>query len=156
MLKIIFISLVTSLILGVIYWNYQSLSKQFAHSLNTVTPSPLTNSMESPVPSTKTSNPISPSNNEVKFIGNITEIKNACWADGVCSIKVNDSWIITENGGERPPNIPQEIRGQLIGISFAEDTQKYIGKKVEVYAKKTDNNSLTIYGNKDYYIKLLE
>ncbi len=92
----------------------------------------------------------------IKFTGIVTETNNGCWADGVCSIKVDDKWIVAEIGGLRPPNSKPEIRGNLIGISFSQDTDKYIGKKVEVYAKQTDNNSFTIYGNEKYYIKLLE
>jgi len=92
----------------------------------------------------------------VKFTGNITETNNGCWSDGICSIKVDDKWITAEIGGLRPPNSKAEIRGDLIGISFSQDTNKYIGKRVEVYAKQSDDNSFTIYGNENYYIKLLE
>ena len=102
-------------------------------------------------------NPNIVSNNHgLKFTGIITETNNGCWADGVCSIKVDEKWITAEIGGLRPPDSKPETRGKLIGISFSRDTQKYIGKRVEVYAKPTDNNAFTIYGNKDYYIKLLE
>ena len=92
----------------------------------------------------------------VKFTGIITETNNGCWADGVCSIKVNDKWITAEIGGLQAPNSKPEIRGSLIGIDFSQDTNRYIGKKVEIYAKQTDGNNFTIYGNKSYYIKLLE
>lgn len=94
----------------------------------------------------------------IKFTGIITETNNGCWADGICSIKVDDKWITAEIGGLRPPNSEPEIRGNLIGISFDQDTNKYIGKKVEVYAKQLedDKNYLTIYSDSNYYIKLLE
>jgi len=93
----------------------------------------------------------------VKFTGIITETSNGCWADGICSIKVNDKWIVTEIGGLRPPNSKPEIRGNLIGISFSQDTNKYIGKRVEVYAKQLENDkNYSIYGDPNYYIKLLE
>lgn len=92
----------------------------------------------------------------VKFTGNITETNNGCWSDGICSIKIDDKWIVAEIGGLRPPDSKPEIRGSLIGINFSQDTNKYIGKSAEVYAKQTDNNNFTIYGNESYYIKLLE
>ena len=92
----------------------------------------------------------------VKFTGIITETNNGCWADGTCSIKVDNKWIVAEIGGLRPPNSKPEIQGSLIGINFSQDTNKYIGKRVEVYAKQTDGDSFTIYGNESYYIKLLE
>jgi len=94
----------------------------------------------------------------VKFTGIVTEINYGCWADGICSIKVDDKWITAEIGGLRPPNSEPEIRGNLIGISFSQETNKYLGKRVEVYAKQLENdkNYLTIYGDSNYYIKLLE
>ena len=92
----------------------------------------------------------------VKFTGIITETNNGCWADGICSIKIDNKWVVAEIGGLRPPNSEPEIRGSLIGINFSQDTNKYIGKKVEVYAKQTDDNDFTIYDNENYYIKLLE
>ncbi len=88
----------------------------------------------------------------VKFTGNIIETNNGCWSDGTCSIKVDDKWITTEIGGLRPPNSKPEIRGRLMGINFSQD----MGKRVEVYAKQIDDNYFTIYGNENYYIKLLE
>src|SRR3990172_4684554 len=60
---------------------------------------------------------------------------------------------------EQLTNIPTQgvkFTGILIGINFSQDTNKYIGKKVEVYAKQTDDNDFTIYDNENYYIKLLE
>ena len=95
-------------------------------------------------------------NKEIKFTGNITETNNGCWFDGICSIKVDERLVTAEIGGLGPPNSKPEIRGKLIGISFSQDTQKYIGKKVEVYAKQTNDNGFTIYGNENYYIRLLE
>ena len=92
----------------------------------------------------------------VKFTGIITETNNGCWGDGICSIKIDNKWIVAEIGGLRPPNSKPEIRGSLIGINFSQDTNKYIDKKVEVYAKQTDGENFTIYGNESYYIKLLE
>ena len=92
----------------------------------------------------------------VKFTGIITETNNGCWADGICSIKIDNKWVVAEIGGLRPPNSKPEIRGSLIGINFSQDTNKYIGKKVEVYSKQTDDNDFTIYDNENYYIKLLE
>ena len=97
----------------------------------------------------------------IKFSGTITEFNNGCWADGVCSVKIGGKWVVAEIGGERPPNSKpeaSEVQGKLIGLSFSQDTNKYIGKKAEVYAQQSENdqNYLTIYGNSNYYIKLLE
>lgn len=111
-----------------------------------VTESPASPTMPSPTNTTQS----------VKFTGIITEINNGCWADGICSIKVDNKWIVAEIGGLRSPNSKPEIRGSLTGINFSQDTNKYIGKSVEVYTKQTDGDNFTIYGNENYYIKLLE
>lgn len=95
-------------------------------------------------------------NNEVRFTGIITDTNNSCWADGVCSVKIDNSWIEVERGGLRPPNMVEEPGGQLIGISFDLDTGKYIGQKAEFYGVEKGNGSFTIYGNFNYYLKLLK
>jgi hypothetical protein len=95
-------------------------------------------------------------NQNVKFTGTITEINNECWSDGTCSIEVNDKWIVAEIGAEHPPGSKIEIRGNLININFTQDTNKYIGKRVEIYAKQLNSSNFTIYGDTSYYIKLLE
>ncbi|MCX6732715.1 MAG: hypothetical protein NTV98_04200 [Candidatus Roizmanbacteria bacterium] len=95
--------------------------------------------------------------NGVTFSGIITEIDNSCASDGICRIKVGDKWVVGLAGGLRWPGAPPEIRGELIGINFNSlDKTKYIGKKVEVYAKKTEGDNYTIYDNKLFYIKILE
>ncbi|MBI2315249.1 hypothetical protein HYU93_04315 [Candidatus Daviesbacteria bacterium] len=96
------------------------------------------------------------SNNEAaRFTGMITETNNSCWVDGVCSVKIDSSWVEVERGGLRPPNMMGEPGGQLIGISFSSDTEKYIGQKAEFYGAKKDDGSFTIYGNSNYYLKLV-
>lgn len=92
----------------------------------------------------------------IKFTGIITDINTGCWADGICSIRVGNKWIAAEYGGLRPPDSKPDVRGQLVGISFSGDTQKYIGKTVEVHAQPTDGTNFTIYGDNNYFIRLLE
>ncbi len=94
--------------------------------------------------------------NAIKFTGIVTETVNGCPADGICSFKVDDKWVIAEEGGLRPPNSDPLVKGRLIGLSvYNGDIKKYIGNKVEVFAEQTGNGGYTIYGNKNYYIKLL-
>jgi hypothetical protein len=94
---------------------------------------------------------------ESKFTGVITDINTGCWSDGTCSIKVGDRWVVAEVGGLRAPGSVSEERGGLLGISFDKDMGRYIGKKVEVFAKQSgaSGNELTIYGSSSYYIKVL-
>lgn len=106
-----------------------------------ITPSPITNQLLKP-------------GDTIKFLGTITEFDNGCWADGLCSVKIDDKWIEAERGGLQPPDYQEEPRGQLIGISFSKDNNQYVGKKVEVYGKVIKENYFTIYGDQSYYIKL--
>lgn len=89
----------------------------------------------------------------VKFKGVITNVKNECWSDGICSVEVNGKWwiIITEGLTE---NIHKE-HGQTIGIQFTKDNES-IGKKVAVYAKIRNSNKLTLEGSKTYYVKVID
>lgn len=91
----------------------------------------------------------------IRFEGIITNVINDCWADGICSIEVNDKWwiVITEGLGD-PSLIPKE-RGKVIGIRFTKDNES-LGKKVAVYAKIKENNQLSIEGNSAYHVQVLE
>ncbi len=93
---------------------------------------------------------------EKRFTGTITEVNTGCWSDGTCSLRVDNTWIITEYGG-LTPNGPTLPEGKLIGFSFRNDVHTYIGRMVEVYAKDmSDGKTLTIYGSPNYYVKLLQ
>lgn len=91
----------------------------------------------------------------VKFEGIITNAKNDCWADGMCSIEVNHKWwiVIAEGLGD-PSLIPIES-GKTTGIRFTKNNES-IGKIVAVHAKIKENNQLTLNGSKDYYVKVVE
>ena len=89
----------------------------------------------------------------VKFMGVITEINDGCWSDGICSIRVGDRWVIAEIGGLKSPDSEHEVRGELVGVSFE---QKYVGKTVEVYAKKLSSDNYSMYGDLGYYIKIID
>ena len=82
------------------------------------------------------------------FVGKVSEVDNDCYHDGICKIKVDDKWIITDLGGDPSPEMEEQrgLRGNFGNVS--------INDKVEVYAKQIDGNTYTLYGNKSYYIKL--
>lgn len=91
----------------------------------------------------------------VRFKGVVTNVHNGCWSDGICSIEVDGKWWVPIiMGGLRPPDSKPEIQGEVVGIVFNEDNES-LGKKVEVYAKKIDENSLTIFGSKEYYVRVI-
>jgi hypothetical protein len=90
----------------------------------------------------------------VKFKGTITDVNNGCWSDGTCSIEVDGKWwIAIIEGGLRAPGYEPEIRGDVVGIVFNESNDS-LGKEVEVYAKKVDEISFTVFGSKEYYVRI--
>jgi len=91
----------------------------------------------------------------VKFEGIITNAKNDCWADGICSVEVNHKWWITITSGLGDPSLPKKERGLATGIRFTKDNES-IGKKVKVFAEIQNDNHLTLEGSKAYYIKTIE
>lgn len=95
----------------------------------------------SPLPSTAA--------DEVVFQGTITGVNQGCFVDAICSYKVDDYNVIVVEGMVSNPN-PQV--GKVIGVELDE---KYIGTKVEVYAKTISESELTIFGKDEYYIKAL-
>lgn len=92
----------------------------------------------------------------VKFKGVITNIKYDCRVDGLCSIEVNGKWQIAIIYGRRDPSrIPKE-RGLVTGIQFFPVDKEIIGKRVSVFAKIRAENRLTVEGNNNYYVKVIE
>lgn len=91
----------------------------------------------------------------VKFEGTITDVNNSCWNDGICSVEVDEKWWIPiVKGGLMPPGDEPEIKGQVEGVVFNKESES-IGKKVEINAKKINEESLTIFGSEEYYIRVI-
>ena len=91
----------------------------------------------------------------VKLTGIVTNVKNKCWVDGVCSIEVNNKWWIAIIYGKRDPTFLPKESGLVKGIRFTRDNES-IGKRVKVYAKINKNYQLTLEGSKTYYVKTIE
>lgn len=90
----------------------------------------------------------------VKFKGVVTNVKNDCWADGTCSIEIDNKWWLAITYGKRDPSrIPKE-RGKD-NIKFTEDN-KSVGKKVKIYAKIKKRNKLTLEGSNTYYALIIK
>lgn len=96
--------------------------------------------------------------NEMTISGSIVDNDTSCHNDGVCKVKVDNNWIITDLGGDPNPEMIMQRGPHGSIISF--DGKKtgnvgndVVGKQVEVFAKRIDGNTLTLYGNKNYYIR---
>ena len=87
-----------------------------------------------------------------KWSGKITAIQNDCEDDGICSITVDGKVVIISNGMTLAGG-PNDIMGKVTedGGAF---TNNRVGKMAQVYAGKVSNGVYTIYGNKDFYIKI--
>jgi hypothetical protein len=92
---------------------------------------------------------------EFLFRGRISDIDLSCDVDGTCSMTIGGRWVVwgTDTRGK-----PEIEAGQLIGFDFQNNDKKiYINKEAEVYGTTNGAYGFTssIYGKKDYYIKLL-
>lgn len=85
---------------------------------------------------------------EVMFEGIVTAYSTSCFADGICSITVDDKKIVTTRGWSH------DIVGQVTGIPDFGSIESNVGAHAKVYAKKTDDG-YTLYGKKDYYITIM-
>ncbi len=84
------------------------------------------------------------------FTGTLEKVDVGCFADGECFVKVDGKHVTTVRGWS------QEIVGSVIGVDGFGDLEQHIGKKVEVYAQDNSDGTYTLYGNKGFYVKLVD
>jgi hypothetical protein len=85
------------------------------------------------------------------FIGQLQALDTGCFADGECFVIVDGKKITTMLGGR---GVSQENLGSVKGLDSFIALFDYIGTFVEVKALKQDDGNYTLYGSKDFYIKL--
>jgi uncharacterized protein YxeA len=83
------------------------------------------------------------------FTGTLQVVDTGCFADGECYVEVDGKHITTVMGWS------QKTVGSVIGVEGFGDLEKYIGKKVEVYAQDNSDGTYTLYGSEGFYIKVL-
>ena len=103
------------------------------------------------VPNAKTADTVA----EIKITGTVTDVKNDCWVDGVCSIQVDNKWWIPINGGMVEPGSEPKIKGEVKGIQF-DERKSSLGKKVEIFGQIFATDTISLYGNADYYVHTIE
>ena len=86
-----------------------------------------------------------------RFTGKVEDVDTGCFVDATCSVTISGKKVILVTGGRSMG--PKEI-GKLIGAEDIGDIEKKIGRDAEVYADKLSENEYSIYGNKDYYVKI--
>lgn len=84
-----------------------------------------------------------------KFRGTITSYDTGCFADGVCSVTIDDKVVVTTIGFRVQPEL-----GRLIGVESLGDFERFIGSEAEVYAEKQEDGTYTLYGDSNYYVKV--
>ena len=89
--------------------------------------------------------------NSETFSGQITDIIYGCHYDNLCIVVIDNNQQVIVGQGEGPEQID---KGSSDIDLNTDNRSKYINKMVEVYAKKTNDNYYTIYGNKQYYVQL--
>lgn len=144
--KIILITIVLLIVFSVGVYGYKS-SKKKAEVIVPV--------VQENIEETKpvvTTNPIKPaSENSLKtekFSGKLEEVNVGCFVDGECYVVVDKKHITVIMGWS------QEIVGSIIGAPSIEDLEAHKGEEMEVYAQKKSDGTYTLYGSKDFYVKL--
>lgn len=90
------------------------------------------------------------------FTGTITDIQYDCHVDGECGVMVGKAFVIVATGEGPVDQMP--IQGYVEeDLLNADAKSRFMGKTVEVYAapKGGKTDTYTIYGNGDFYIRLL-
>ncbi len=86
------------------------------------------------------------------FSGTITAYSTGCFADGICSVTVDDKKVIITAGFRiSPPPV-----GKLLGVDSIGDLENKIGWHANVYATTTPEGDYTLYGSENYYIEVLD
>jgi hypothetical protein len=88
---------------------------------------------------------------DITLTGIIQAVNNQQPIDGNLKVEINNTWIVI-GGGE----IAKSNQGRIIDFDL-NNMQANVGKKAEVFAKKSDyDRSLTILGDSKYYIKIIK
>lgn len=91
--------------------------------------------------------------NTMRFEGKITDSTNGCWIEsGVCYVEIDNKWSIVVGYGLNNRVGITYPKGEVVGITNTKDD---VDKKAEVYAKKVYETELTIYGSKEYFIRVI-
>lgn len=84
------------------------------------------------------------------FTGKITSFDTGCFADAICSVTIDGKTVVIA-AGMRTVQVPV---GSLVGVPSIGDLETKIGHKATVFAKREGPYEYTLYGNKDYYVKV--
>jgi hypothetical protein len=100
---------------------------------------------------------------EETFSGTIKAVNTGCFADGICSVTVDDKEVIVLQGFR---GMGDDVKlGRIIGADSIGDIETMIGQHANVYASSvkdeffSDSSGMkfyTLYGNNDYYIEILD
>ncbi len=114
------------------------------------------------ISSNRTENTVEPSVNKVvsvplppeilgtdKFVTKLQSVDTGCFSDGECFVMVEGKHLTVIDGRR------QGVVGTIKGVESFGDLEKHIGEFVEVYAQVIDKDTFTLYGNPDFYIKLI-
>jgi|GEM_PF-2193991 len=96
------------------------------------------------------SEPIPENIKTATFVGNLDEVYTSCLADGECSVTVSGNKVVTLIGWNT------EVVGSVLGIDGFANLNDHLGARVEVYAQELNDDSYTLYGSNNFYVKLLD
>jgi len=82
------------------------------------------------------------------FSGTLEEVNTDCFFDGECFVIVDGKHITVLMGWSR------DIVGSVQGAEGIGALESHIGAEVEVYAQNKSDDTYTLYGSEEFYIKV--
>jgi hypothetical protein len=84
-----------------------------------------------------------------KFTGILQSVDTGCFADGECFVIVAGKRVTVLRGWSK------ETVGSVVGVPGFGDLESHIGGQVEVRAAMSSDGTYTLYGDPNYYVKVL-
>ncbi len=88
--------------------------------------------------------------NPMKFTGTLEKVDVGCFADGECYVEVGGKHVTVLMGWSR--NTVGTVIG---GDNSIGGLEAFIGKQVDVYAHQVDGATYTLYGDAEYFVKVI-
>lgn len=86
--------------------------------------------------------------NKPTFSGQLEQVNTGCFSDGECYLIVDGKHVTVLRGWSR------DTVGTVIGEDGIGGLESNIGDTIDVYAASTGNDTYTLYGDANYYVKL--
>ena len=87
---------------------------------------------------------------DMTFTGTLEEVHEGCYVDAECYVVVDGKHVTVMMGWRN------EVAGSVQGVSDFGALTGRLGAQMEVYARENGEDRYTLYGNKDFYIRVMK